>query len=106
VSSAWWMYVEQTAAGDSQARIAARIGLTGPSVGRWAKGALPDPSTAAEFARQYGRPVLEAFLAAGFLTPEEAGETPAQRHSIGTISNEELLAEIRARFTKAGEPHA
>jgi len=99
----WWTYVERTARGDTQAKVADRIGVTSPSVGRWAKGSLPDPSTAADFARAYGRPVLEAFVAAGFLTAEEAKQRPSQRHSIATYNDDELLAEVRRRMER-GEP--
>lgn len=98
----WWTYVDQVARGDTQARIAGKVGVTGPSVGRWAKGALPDPSTAAEFARQYGRPVLEAFVAAGFLTTEEARQRPSQRHSITTYDDDELVEDIRRRIREGG----
>ena len=96
----WWTFVQQTARGDTQARIGGRIGVTGPSVGRWSKGALPDPSTAARFAREYGRPVLEAFLAAGYLTPEEADAQPSQQRPITTYSGDELADEIRDRLRK------
>jgi len=96
----WWKYVEQVARGDTQARIGARIGVTGPSIGRWSKGALPDPSTAAAFAREYGRPVLEAFVAAGFLTAEEAKQRPSQRHSITAYDDDELVKDISRRLTQ------
>lgn len=91
----WWTYVERTARGDTQAKIAEKSGVTSPSVGRWAKGSLPDPSTAAKFAREYGRPVLEAFVAAGFLTPEEARQRPTQHHTYG---DQELVDEVLRRI--------
>ena len=72
----WWAYVQQVAEGAPNARVATAIGITPSSVGRWAKGSNPDPQQAAAFARAYSRPVLEAFIAAGFLSPDEAGERP------------------------------
>ncbi len=96
----------EVAKGDTQARIGDRIGITAPSVSRWAKGALPDPSTAASFARTYGRPVLEAFVAAGFLTPEEARQRPSEKHPIADYSDDELVEEVRRRMTREGGSNA
>lgn len=96
---AWWAYVQRHSDGATNARIAESVGITPPSVGRWSKpGARPDPVQAAAFARAYGRPVLEAFIAAGFLTAEEAGERPTAPPSLATLSDDELLAEVRRRM--------
>ena len=95
----WTRYVDAIAPRETRAAIAARIGITPPSVGRWySQGSLPDPATAATFARVYGRPVLEAFVAAGFLTPEEARETPSAPPTLASLNDDELLAEVRRRM--------
>lgn len=93
----WWAYVQQAAA-ESNANIARRIGVTPSSISRWGRGSLPDPEQAAAFARAYGRPVLEAFIAAGFLTAEEAGEKPSAPPSLASLGDDELLEEIRRRM--------
>ena len=58
----WPTYV-RAIAGNINSAIARTTGLSQPSVSRWFKGSLPDPSSAATFARKYDRPVLEAFIA-------------------------------------------
>lgn len=95
----WWTYVQRHAAGARNAHIAAAIGITPSSVGRWSSGSNPDPAQAAAFARAYGRPVLEAFVAAGFLTPREAGERPAAAPSLATLSDIDLINEVWSRMT-------
>lgn len=97
----WWEYVERVSGGASQAAIAKRIGLTSPSVSRWQSSA-PKPENVVMFARSYGRPVLEAFVAAGFLTAEDARERPAGRPDISQFDLDELLAEIRKKFGELG----
>jgi hypothetical protein len=47
-----------------------RVNRTTPM--RWAEGASPQPAQAALFALAYGRLPVEAFVAAGWLTIEEA----------------------------------
>lgn len=97
----WWEYVQTVTGHAANAAIALAIGVTGSSVGRWAAGSLPDPTTAARLAREYGRPVLEAFVAAGYLTPEEATERPTRLHSITSYSDDQLLEEVRRRMGAA-----
>ena len=93
----WWEYVARTAAGEEQAAIAKRVGLGQSMISRW-KVSVPRPENAAAFARAYGRPVLEAFIAAGFLTPEEASEIPSAPPSLASLDDDELLAEVRRRM--------
>lgn len=94
----WWRYVQIHSGGAPNAHIAKLVGITASSVGRWGKGSGPDPAQAAAFARAYGRPVLEAFLAADYLTPEEAGEKPSAAPSLASLDDDELLAEVRKRM--------
>lgn len=94
----WSGYVESVTK-DGPTAIASRIGVSAPSVSRWwGTTNRPRPEQAAEFARQYNRPVLEAFIAAGFLTPEEASQQPSAPPSLAPLSDDELLAEVRARM--------
>lgn len=95
----WWSYVKSVAQGDTNATIAKKVGISAPSVSRWQGKNSADPTTAAAFARAYGRPVLEAFVAAGFLTADEAGEQPAAPPSLATLSDDDLIEEVRRRMT-------
>ena len=88
----WWAYVQRHSRRSTNVAIAAAVGFTASSVGRW-KVSTPDPAHTAAFARSYGRPVLEAFVAAGYLTPEEAGEAPTTAPSLGAFTDSELLSE-------------
>lgn len=97
----WWEYVQSVSGGATNAAIAERIGVSAPSVSRWKDG-HPDPARARDFAKAYGRPVLEAFIVAGFLTPEEADEQPAGRLNPAEMDDEELIAEIWRRFKEGG----
>lgn len=96
----WIEYVGQVAKGDSQAAIGAKAGVDSSTVFRWGKGLAPKPETVVAFARAYSRPVLEAFVAAGFLTAEDAGERPVGRPDISQFDLDELLAEIRKKFVE------
>ncbi len=105
----WSGYVESVTK-DGPTAIAARISVSPPSVGRWwGTTQRPRPEHAAAFARAYSRPVLEAFIAAGFLSPEEAGERPSAPPSLASLSNDELLDAVRARMnggSDAGDAEA
>lgn len=99
----WWDYVMSVTGGATHEVVARAAGVTPPSVTRW-KTYTPKPETVSTFAKAYERPVLEAFVAAGFLTPAEAGERPTERPSLATWSDDELLDEVRKRLK--GEPGA
>lgn len=72
----WWDYVKDVTQGAQQNEIADKTGLAAPTISRWKTGSQGTrPENVAAFARAYGRPVLEAFVAAGFLSREEAKVT-------------------------------
>lgn len=103
----WWKYVERIAPGAQQAEIAKAAGVTPPTVSRWSTGKQGiDPKAAASFARAYRRPVLEAFVAAEFLTEREAKSRPAAVTTIDSWSDDDLIAEIRRRLAERDEGHA
>lgn len=94
----WWTYVERTARTDRQRDISDRTGLDPSAVSRWKSGHVPKADMVAEFARAYDRPVLEAFLAAGFLTSEEADEQPVEQPTADSLTNEQLVEAIEKRL--------
>lgn len=97
----WWDYVQQVAKGAKQAEIAERAGVNQVTVSRWKKGAeSARPENVAAFARAYGRPVLEAFVAAGFLTAEEADVRPEARLHAADLDDTALIDEIARRLRR------
>lgn len=100
----WNDYVARVAEGETQTTIAAKLGVSGPTVSRWRKFG-PRPENVSTFARVYGRPVLEAFIAAGYITAEEANETPTAAPNLNSLSNDELVQEL-ARRLKEGDGNA
>lgn len=105
----WWAYVTRLSGGATNVEVAAAVGISPPSVSRWKTGSNPDPKQAAAFARAYGRPVLEAFVAAGFLTSEEARQRPSAAPSLAQLSDDDLLAEVASRMkggSDAGQAEA
>ena len=109
----WWTYVERVAQTSRQRDIQDRTGIDATNVTRWKGGQVPKPDMVAQFARGYGRPVLEAFVEAGFLTATEAKQRPVAAPSIDSLTDDQLLDEIRKRMrhdtaatTQAGESPA
>lgn len=95
---AWWEYVQRIAGTSSPSEIGRQTGLGPSSVSRWVVSS-PKPDSVRQFAHAYHRPVLEAFVAADFLTEEEAGVTkvPADLYDVATDA---LLAELRRRTAR------
>lgn len=97
----WWEYVQRIADTTRQRDIAERTGIDATNVTRWKSGQVPKAAMVAEFARAYERPVLEAFVAAGFLTPDEAKVRPAPAPDYSQLTNDELLELVRRRMGEA-----
>lgn len=95
----WWQYVSTVGGGASQAAIARRAHLSPATVSRWQSGE-PHPRNVAAFAIAYGRPVLEAFVAAGFLTEDDA-RAQVVRIDRAALTDDELVDELRDRLARA-----
>lgn len=87
----WWDYVMEVTNFASQSEIARRVGISQPSVSQW-RSSSPKDTTIRAFAEAYDVPVIWAFIAAGWLTEEEAREGICAR-----ASTDELLAEVECR---------
>lgn len=87
---------------DRQTDVARKTGIDQTTISRWLnpQGGSPRISSqsVAKFARGYERPVLEAFVIAGFLTAEEAGMTTAEPHDLGQVDDAVLVAELQRRL--------
>lgn len=101
----WWRYVVQTSGTESPKAMQNATQIDGPNFSKWKTGQIPRAETVAKFARAYRRPVLEAFVAAGFLTPEEAKVRPAGAVDYTKLSNQELLEIVASRMSEEGGEH-
>ncbi|MBB3041172.1 helix-turn-helix domain-containing protein [Nocardioides soli] len=101
----WSEYVARWSSGEVNRVIAQKVGVTEPSIARWKNGGIksPDAKQVAAFARAYGRPILEAFVAADFLTEEEARVRPTAVPSLSSLDEVELIKEILRRAEERGE---
>ena len=102
ITTSWATYVRAVVGKDRQVDIAAKTGVDQGTVSRWLHRGENITRPAAEavraFAAAYNRPALEAFVAAGFLEPDEADlERLSRRIELRDISDLELLDELRRR---------
>lgn len=102
----WTQYVRRVIGDDKQVEVSRKTGVDQTTISRWLK---PEPGkerrissqAVARFARGYDRPVLEAFVVAGFLTEREAGITPDPPVALEDVDASELVAELNRRLTGA-----
>ena len=97
----WSRYVHALTRGEPQDAVGRKAGVNGSTVHRWRNGSRPGrPAEVAALAVAYGGNVLEAFVAAGYLTAEQAGVPPKAPPDWDTVSNEELLEQVAARLDR------
>lgn len=99
----WSTYVRRVVGDDRQTDVSRKTGIDQTTVSRWlnpqsAGSPRISSQAVAKFARGYGRPVLEAFVIAGFLTPDEAGMDAREPLDLGSVESAELLAELQRRL--------
>lgn len=76
MNTLWADYVATVIDGLSQKQVERDTGIAQTTIGRWLKAEgkkSPQPVEVAKFAQTYGHNVIEAFVAAGLLTEEDAG---------------------------------
>lgn len=98
----WSEYVRRVSGGRGQLDIAAKTGLAQTNIGRWIRGesVIPKAESVVAFARAYGQPPVEALVAAGYITAEEAGaRARAKKTPLKEYSEVELLEEVLRRKT-------
>jgi transcriptional regulator with XRE-family HTH domain len=95
----WWLYVESVGRGAQQNEIAARADLDNSLLTRWKKGQAPAPQHVLKFARAYGRNVLEAFVAAEYITDDDAA---LREVTVGldSYTDQELSDELLRRLRR------
>lgn len=107
--NSWTEYVRSVVGtNERQVDIARRSGLDQTTVSRWlnAETRSITPSSVAKFARAYDRPVLEAFVVAGFLTQAEAGLKQNEVVDLTGIKNAQLVRELNRRLAQDEEQDA
>jgi transcriptional regulator with XRE-family HTH domain len=100
----WSEYVGRTVGDDQGRDFESKTGLDGSTLSRWKRGEVSGlrADKVSDFARGYNVSVLEAYIEAGFLSPEEAAARPARRPDLTTITNDELVELVRQRLARAG----
>lgn len=97
----WIEYVQRHAHGAKQEEIAAKIGVTSSTVGRWKdRNVQPRANQVVAFARAYGRAPVEALIHAGYITPEEVGIAIETATSMSEVSDAALVAELAGRLAE------
>lgn len=91
----WWDYVQRITRRASQHEIARRVGISPSSVNRW-KTSDPKPESVRALAVEFGRPVPEAFVAAGYMQPEDVDDLEEVPRPAGPLSVEEAAEKIWA----------
>lgn len=95
----WAQYVSELTRGHRIEDVGKVAGVNGSTVSRWKRGESPaprNPAVAAKLAVTYGGDVIEAFIAAGYLTAEEAGRK--SERPLSGVSSKELIDEISDRL--------
>jgi len=95
----WTEYVTRVSRPLTQQQIAQKCGVAQTNVGRWLRGdpGVPRVESVIAFARAFGRPLLEAFIAAGFMTPADAAAVTQLRTPLRDYDTLELIEELRRR---------
>lgn len=95
----WWDFVSRYIAAreTNGAQVAAKAGYDKSLLTRWSRGSSPTPKMVRDTALALNAPVLDAFIAAGYLQPEDTTIEAIER-PIGKLTDDELLAEVRHRM--------
>ncbi|MBM7504220.1 helix-turn-helix domain-containing protein [Agromyces aurantiacus] len=97
----WAEYVRAVAGRDSGREVALKTGSSESAISRWKSGySVPDPRQVVTIARAYNRNPVEALIAAGYLTADEAS-IPMTQPSLRDFSDLELAREMLRRAAAA-----
>lgn len=100
-TSAWSKYIFGTCGGENNLEIAARVGVSAVTVGRWKTGVTnePSPLDVVKYARAYGLNPLAAFIAIGYANADDLGVTVSvPAITLADFSLIELAREIASRM--------
>ncbi|GAB7003687.1 hypothetical protein JCM18899A_11580 [Nocardioides sp. AN3] len=99
----WAIYVRELTRDEPQDAVGRKVGVDGSTISRWRNGKVGKVVEVAALARAYEDSVLRAFVAAGFLTAEEAKTPPPGRPDWDTVSHQQMLDELALRLRAADE---
>ena len=97
----WWKYVERLIGDDTAKDAARKAGFDGSAFTRWKNGANAGPEFVVKLARAYGVNVLDALVASGFITEDEADlheVIPNVTELIRSVTDEQIAAEVLRRM--------
>lgn len=96
----WHHYVQNKLdeLGWSGVRFEQESGISRTRLVHWRNGSNVSPDNVRAAAEAFNVPVLQAFVAAGFLTAEEARQKAAAPVDPATLTNDQLLEEVRRRM--------
>jgi transcriptional regulator with XRE-family HTH domain len=95
----WKAYVASVIGSDQQKDAAEKTGVDQSTISRWLRNGEPGRAeNIVKFARGYGRPPLQALVAAQLLTATEAKQRPTAAPSLADLTDDELLDEVRRRL--------
>lgn len=102
MDNTWWQYAQNVMddAGETRTESAKRVGIDLSNYTRWAAGTLPKPEIAVRFARAYHANVLQALVALGLISDDEARlteRTLSKREFLAKLTDIDLAAEILNR---------
>lgn len=96
----WWVWISDAAGGGTKTAIARTLGVDQSAVTRWSSGKAPDVYWVVAAARRLGRAPIEALVAGGFITEEEARLRHVQV-GVEDLGDDQLLAELARRLGRA-----
>lgn len=102
----WWAYVERLLGDDTPKDAADKAGFSRSNFTRWRDGANAEPLAAVKLARAYHANVVEALVAAGLITDDEAQLKEVRvglREALETAEAQQLADELVARAERAEE---
>lgn len=98
----WWTYLSQLMGDETATEAAKKSGISSSNFTRWKKGAKADPDFVVKIARAYNANVLDALVAAEFITAEEAksgiGTDNRLGESMRAMETSAAIADVSAGF--------
>lgn len=100
-ASRWYSFVEREleARRWTGAEFARRTGVSASRLNAWKEGGTPTPDLVRMVAKAFDVPILEAFVHAEFLSPEETSQVAfVASTDLSTISDRALVRELERRL--------
>lgn len=96
-----WIDAKAKARGTTASAVAARAGVNKATVSKWRTGQSPDPDMVRRIASALDAPVLEAFIAAGFLDRSDTTKVIELPRALADLDATELTDELHRRLDLA-----